>query len=303
MYSFDLQFLHKCCIIAAIKRGVLMENYEIEYKGTIPNIILPKSQFEDECKFLGRGTEGLVKLLDGKFALKRFVYPQDRVEDGTKMKKVKELATLSDPSIVFPLGTFSFKDGENQGCFADYIETHPEYFHFSRIDTLRNIKKYLSLAIELSDAVKRGHDMGLIFGDIKNENVIVDVNETPRIIDIDSVAYHEFDYDCESEFSQVLDTTYDQPFSEVDNDKYALAIMTMKFFLRGYIEEDEVFTDSYLAKELLKLVRTNKEAKEVLTLIFSDSHDKPYIKEALKRFDPEEELFRKEDLESFAKRM
>lgn len=133
--------------------------------------------------------------------------------------------------------------------------------------------------------------MGLILGDIKGNNIMIDYNENVRFVDTDNWKYNDYDFDVYPCRAYWLNNIFNKNFSLIDNDRFVFAMMILQYFIDGDIiilhQSDEYF------KRLIDSMNVSKEIKDGLRLIFSDANEKPYIGPILKRINPEQEIISK----------
>ena len=113
-------------------------------------------------------------------------------------------------------------------------------------------------------------------------------NNNPIFIDTDNYAYQNYYYNLISYHSYYLCNTFRKSFSQVENDKYLLAIISMQLYTPGIVISNNQ-TDRFY-REMIRLMDIPSESKDELRQIFSDAYDKPYIGPVLKRINPRTKL-------------
>ena len=107
-----------------------------------------------------------------KMALHRFNFEADT------------LAKLSHPNIakIYEAGTWESENGETPFFAMEYIPGAQTLISFAEKKNL-SIKERLELFSKVCDAVHHGHQKGVIHRDLKPDNILVDNNSDPKIID------------------------------------------------------------------------------------------------------------------------
>lgn len=254
---------------------------------------------DEEYKYdqIGFGTEGAIYKYDENTAFKTF-FKNNRENNALKIEKVKTMTKLNDPSFAFPKGLIHIGIKNEIGYYMDLVHTNPNCKDFYLIDHhyLVKAKEFLDIIIKADEAIKRAHRLGIVLGDIKKDNILVDINDNPIFVDTDNYAYGDYSFDMRDKKTYWLKDLYGRSFDLKDNDKYVYTLMVLQYYLRGivlrYMQDKDIY------RWLIKLMVASPEVKEIIETILSDSDDKPYIGDALKLINPEEDLFQKDAAET-----
>lgn len=243
-------------------------------------------QINLECK--NCGSEGSVYRYNSEYAFKIFNYYNKKRSLIKKFQKIELLAKLEDKSFAFPIGLVGFENRLKEGYYMNIVEVHKDYPSFMQLWNIKDRQTLFDIVIKADAAMQRAHKMGIIMGDIKENNILIDENNNPIFIDTDNYAYGDFKFDLYPYVIKNLKNYYGKKFSLIDTDKYLYALMVLKymFSFRCYVK---LFTMNY--KAIINSWGIDPELKEGLIDIFSDSEDKPYIGPILKRINPEQKFF------------
>ena len=254
---------------------------------TLPMIIIEKDKCGREYKLIGSGSEGEVYRCYN-LALKMFHSPLHSESLTQKFKKIELLGKLQDDSACFPKGFVGYSSEKIEGYFCELVEPNNQYkdFDSKALFTLKDIRKKLQYIIEADEAVQRFHKMGLILGDIKGNNIMINPKGKIKFVDTDNWVYENYGFDAEPIRSKWLQELYHKNFSLLDNDKFAFAMMAIQILLNLSFSNPNNISDKYF-QYVIHLLDVKKETKELLRMIFSDENDKPYIGDILKTIDTE----------------
>ena len=134
--------------------------------------------------------------------------------------------------------------------------------------------------------------MGIILGDIKGDNIMLDCNGNVRFVDTDNWMYNDYGFDIYPGRADWLSDNFNKKFSLIDNDRFVFAMMAIQYFIDGDIIRLH-HSDVYF-KKLIEFMDVSQEVKDGLRLIFSDANEKPYIGPILKKINPEQKIISKE---------
>ena len=258
----------------------------------LPILIIDERKRYNEYPQIGFGDEGSIHKYNDEIAFKTFDFTTDKKKLPKKFEKIELLGKLNDKSACFPIGLVGYEDEKKEGYFYELVHKNQEYKDFDLLLHYGDNKFKLKVIKETSDAVKRFHDMGFILGDIKGNNILIDNDNNIKFVDTDNWKYKEYDYDIVPGRSKWFYRAYKKECSELDNDKYVLGMMAIQLFLNGSIismhQNDRYF------KYMVDHLNVSNEAKDGLRIIFSDANNKPYIGDALKDINTDEEIISKE---------
>ena len=238
-----------------------------------------KELFDEGYEMLGMGYEGEVRAYNDFIAFKLFC-KTDNIRTENKFKKIIALSELDDLNACFPWGFIGMDSERVDGYFLERIYSKLDY---EDLYLIRNKKRKLQVMIETSDAVKRFHNMGLILGDIKQDNIMIDSQWNVKFVDTDNWMYGDFGYDVIPVISTMLFREFDKKYSLEDNDKYLLGRLIMDVWFANFIE----VLESYDYFNLIKCLNVSSNCREGLEMIMSDSADKPYIGDVLRKINPD----------------
>ena len=112
-----------------------------------------------------------------------------------KFEKIKLLAQLHDEAACFPKGFVGYDKENIEGYYYDFVNPQCEIENFADLLYLKDIRKKLKYIIEADEAVQRFHKMGIILGDIKEDNIMIDKNDNIKFIDTDNWMYGDYGFD------------------------------------------------------------------------------------------------------------
>lgn len=268
------------------------------HNSSLPNIILRNRDMNNPYQRLGKGDEGVVRQYNTKIAFKIFTYTSCRMKLQRKFAKIETLAKLQDEAACFPLGLVGYENGKKEGYYMDLVDINPKYSDVNALKYLQDMKQAFEYIKKIDAAVQRFHEKGIILGDIKGNNIMIDKDGNPKFVDTDNWMYGEYGFDVRPCRSTWLRKDFGKNRSLLDNDKYIFALMIINF-LRG-VSVPGYNTSKYLSK-MIEIMNVSKEVKDGLRLIFSDAYDKPYIAEVLEKVDFEEEILSEEAIKQLKK--
>lgn len=255
---------------------------------------------EKKYPLIDSGSEGKVYKYNKDIAIKLF----DISKMPYRLNKIKELCTLSDINFCFPIGLVHTNIDKIVGMRMALINNLNGYG--SLLNLILNFvpngdiefEKFKEILFKIDFAIKRVHNVGYTIGDLRPKNILIDDYNEPIFIDTDSGAYKSYDYDFHYPMLDWAKNLYNHDFSYQDNDKYVWGIVFLESLLMYNSFNKRIYPflalEMYQNKDgfeyLIKHLRISKYMKELLTIIFSDAHDKPYIGEIFKDYDFEEQL-------------
>lgn len=246
------------------------------------------------------GSEGTVYRFNREKAIKLFNI--DKIP--YRLNKIKELSNLSDLNFCFPTGLVYTNNNNIVGMEMDLVNNL--YGYGSLVNVILNYVPNGSIELDvikdimfkINDAIKRVHAFDYTIGDLRPKNILIDDNNEPIFIDTDSGAYKEYDYDFYYSMLDCAGSIYNHKFSYKDIDRYVWAVLFLETFLMYNCFNKklysflalEMFQNKSSFKYLIKHLNVSKHMKELLTIIFSDADDKPYIGDIFKDYNFEEQL-------------
>ncbi len=262
----------------------------------LPILIIDKNKIDREYNKIGEGGEGSVYAFNQDIVLKDFLILEYCLgEIPNKYRKIEELGKLKDESFCFPKGLFGYEDYKKEGYYTKRVIPHSEYKDFNCIREGFGNEKIFTAIIKADEAMQRAHKMGIVIGDIREENIMIDENFNPIFVDTDNYKYHGYDFDLPDPNTEWLRNTFHKKFSTYENDKYIYAMMAMKYVIPElplWIRQSDDFF-----KELISRLDVSMEIKEGLRLIFSSSNHKPYVSEVFKKMNPKKRILSKNDID------
>lgn len=250
------------------------------YNTSLPLIVI--NEFERVYKYpqIGCGEEGIIYKYNNKKAIKTFDNFEDREKLTSKFKKIEELSRLKDKSFCFPQGLVGYLDLKKEGYYMDLVEPMKKCQNFSELNNLKDMKKILEYILLADKAIKRIHKNGIIIGDIKDDNIMIDKCGEIKFIDTDNYAYGDYDFDLLPCRSHWLSRTYGKDFSGKDNDIFVFTIMALQHLINKNIK---IYRSDDYFKQLIKYLDVSQEVKDGLRIILSDAENKPYVGKVLKK--------------------
>lgn len=231
---------------------------------------------------IGHGDESSIYNYNNEYAIK--IFSLFRTLDyfygkalKRKFQKIEEMSSLNDEAFCFPLGLVGFETGLKEGCYTQLIEFNQGLKSFKDLLFLEDKNEALEYILNADSAMKRIHNKGIIIGDVKMENILIDKNNKPKYIDTDNYAYGDFGFDLYPFRAGLLEEEYGKCASLKDNDIFVFSIMALRI-LTG-----DKFLEYENMLQALNNLNVDKETKEGLNIIFSDSQNKPYFGEVFRK--------------------
>lgn len=259
---------------------------------TLSTLIIEEKKLYFEYPQIGYGDEGSIHKYNDQVAFKVFIFTKDKEKLPKKFKKIELLGQLHDDAACFPIGLVGYEDRKKEGYYYDLVNKHQKYKDFWYLRFLKDIRQLIEYIIQADEAIQRFHKMGAIIGDIKGENILIDINGNVKFVDTDNWMYNGYDFDLEPCRATWLNKTFNKNFSLIDNDRFVFAMMALQYFVDGDIISSH-HSDKYF-KKLIEFMNVSQEVKDGLRLIFSDANEKPYIGPILKKINPEQQILSKE---------
>ena len=245
---------------------------------------------------IGYGGEGAVFRLDEKTVYKTFDFTRDDKLINHKFQKIEALGKLRDKNFAFPTGLVGYEDEKKEGYTMKFVHVDEEISDFWMLlnsQELIKVRKLLDYVLKADMAIKRAHDMGIIIGDIRGENIMIDDEDEVVFIDTDNFSYREFTHEVVDKRMCYLEKIYGHQFSRADRDIYLYSMMALEILLSApFIEKNQ--SDDFF-KALVSKLNVSREVKNALRTILSDAEDKPYIGPILDEINWDEPVLNRED--------
>lgn len=262
------------------------------YNTSLPVLIIDEKKRYKEYPQIGYGDEASVHKYNESLAFKVFTFTQDNTKLPRKYEKIELIGKIQDESACFPIGLVGYEDELKEGYYCDLVQYQPECKDFTKLKSLNDMKKILNCVIQADEAIRRFHQRGFILGDIKENNIMIDINDKVKFVDTDNWMYGDYGFDLTPDRSNWLTRTYKKEFSPLDNDRFVFTLMALQLFIDNtYIRLHR--NDRYFEK-LIEYMDVSSEVKDGLRLILSDAHNKPYVGPILEKINPEQPLVTKE---------
>ncbi len=262
------------------------------YNTSLPTLIIERKKRYKEYPQIGFGVEASIHKYSEQIAFKTFDFIRDKEKLPKKFEKIELLGQLTDPAACFPIGLIGYEDKKKEGYYCDLVKPLKNYKDFDYLQFLKDMRQLLGYIIQADEAIQRFHKMGLILGDIKGDNIMLDCNGNVKFVDTDNWMYNDYGFDVYPSRIDWLNSTFNKKFSLIDNDRFVFAMMAIQFFVDSSIIRLHR-SDNYF-KKLIELMDVSQEVKEGLRLIFSDANEKPYIGPILKKINPEQKIISKD---------
>lgn len=262
------------------------------YNTALPILIIEEEKRYKEYPQIGFGDEASIHKYNEQIAFKTFDFMRDKEKLPRKFEKIELLGQLSDVAACFPIGLVGYEDKKKEGYYYNLVKPLKNYKDFDYLQFLKDMRQLLGYIIQADEAIQRFHKMGIILGDIKGDNIMIDCNGNVRFVDTDNWMYNDYGFDVYPGRADWLSDTFHKKFSFVDNDRFVFAMMAIQYFIDGDIIRLH-HSDVYF-KKLIEFMDVSQEVKDGLRLIFSDANEKPYIGPILKKINPEQKIISKE---------
>lgn len=262
------------------------------YNTALPTLIIEEEKRYKEYPQIGFGDEASIHKYNEQIAFKTFDFIRDKEKLPRKFEKIELLGQLSDVAACFPIGLVGYEDKKKEGYYYNLVTPLKNYKDFDYLQFLKDTRQLLGYIIQADEAIQRFHKMGIILGDIKGDNIMLDCNGNVRFVDTDNWMYNDYGFDVYPSRADWLSNNFNKKFSLIDNDRFVFAMMAIQYFIDGDIIRLH-HSDVYF-KKLIEFMDVSQEVKDGLRLIFSDANGKPYIGPILKKINPEQKIISKE---------
>lgn len=265
------------------------------YHTSLPILIIDKNKlYTSKYQFIGHGEEGSIFKYGNKKAIKLFDSFMEREKLPYKFTKIEELARIKDKNFCFPEGLAGYLDLKKEGYYMNFVTPMEKYPNFTQLAVLKDMKKIFEYVLIADKAIERIHKKGIVIGDIKGDNILIDKCGEVKFIDTDNYAYLDYDYDLTPCRSKWYKQVYNKEISGKDNDIFVYTMLVLNYFLNGslikFARNNEFF------KQFINSLNVSNEVKDGLRIILSDAPNKPYVGKILKKINFEEELLNKDNL-------
>lgn len=245
------------------------------------SIIVNKCDLDKLYPLIGCGVEGCVYNYRDIYALKhlslfRILERYYNINIGRKFQKIVEMSHLSDDNFCFPIGLLGFEDLFMEGYYMRLVKCSNNFHDFSALGSLNDKSKVIDYLVDADLAIKKAHSLGLRIGDIREENILIGDDGKAYFTDTDNYVYQDFDFDLFPSRASTMRRIYGGDFDLADNDRFVYTLMALKILTGINIFLSRQIDDTLLS-ELIKQLDFDKETKEGLRLILSDSSNKPYF--------------------------
>ncbi len=241
---------------------------------TLPVIEIPKELLGTKYRIIGYGSESRVYNYEDLYAVKIFTMRTSEFKRKRKFLKIGELSRLDEEGIARPIG-YTSCDGELSGCYSDIVKYDIARKDFEDLEMLHDTRKVLEYLMKAESILKRLHNRGIILGDIKADNIMIDQNDNPIFVDVDNYAIGQYFFDLMPTRSGTMYNLYGGKVSLRDNDILVFTIMALNL-----LTHDDKFSfdqGRLILDELVENLNVSEKVKVGLRYIFSNLPNKPYF--------------------------
>ena len=255
----------------------------------MPNLLnVNKEDLGTKYPFIGYGDEGRVYNYNNTYAIKIFTKlrnPEYKSKYQRKLQKLEEMFELNDPNYAFPMGFVSIEGQNIDGYYTTLVKHKQSLKDFEDLELLHNKKKILEYLIKADKALQRIHSQGIIIGDIKEDNILIDQENNPIYIDTDNYKYKQYSFDLIPDRAGTFYSMYGSTsLSYRDNDILVFSIMALYLLTR--LENFSFMNSPMIIDKTLAKLNFDRETQREIDYIFSKKTDKPYIGPVLKKINP-----------------
>lgn len=230
----------------------------------LPHIELSEEEYQKlwQCKFVGYGSEAnvfrdgdeVVKIFRDDFGQKKLTEEEVEEVRENKFQKIKLLASKEIFDNPFkPLISYSY-----QGRFIGYRGKFfrcfdiQDSFDFGVPDREVTFDEKVFYLKEIRRKLKLFHEDGLVYGDIKTDNILVDFSQQLVIFfDIDNMKVWDYPIDIKTHFANDFMHKYGVLDEKLDS--YMMNLMTIELLCdcRGwYSEVIQMLENDYVPREV-----------------------------------------------------
>lgn len=138
-----------------------------------------------------------------------------------------------------------------------------------------DVDEKIDMLIKGDNLLIRAHQLGLVIGDVKEDNIMITEDGNPILVDVDNCAFGDYGFDLFPDRASLYETLYGHEGKYTDNDIMLYTLMVLRII---FSEKNFCFGES--RENLEKLVNNldvSGEIKKYITLLLSDAKDKPYV--------------------------
>ena len=181
---------------------------------TLPVLIVEASERFKKYPQIGFGGEGTIYQYDEATVFKLFDWIDNSETLHKKFQKIEKLAQLEDDAFCFPMGLVGYADRKKEGYYTSLVHAMDGCADFSDLHFLHNQKKILEYLIKADAAIQRIHRRGVILGDIRGSNIMLDKDGNPKFVDTDNYAYQEYGFDVADVRTKWLEECFQRYFHQ-----------------------------------------------------------------------------------------
>lgn len=234
----------------------------------LPNNELTKEEYWNlQKKYFDFGGEATITR-DGDFAIKIFKdnfghvgYSKDEIEEvrENKFQKIITIASMKNfDNELVPIETYSYC-----GKFVAYKMAYLKYLKFDDLCLKdEEILNYLKL---VRDKLLQFHELGIIYGDVKDDNIFVDLAHQKIILgDIDNMKVGERDIDIMSSYAENFVRSYGKVDEKLDS--YMMNLMTLyqlHYYTGWYNDIIENLEAGFISNQKLSLPKNKRLVREM----------------------------------------
>ncbi len=203
------------------------------YDTNLPTLIVSQWDLGERYLEIGSGDEGSIYNYNNQYALKTFsLFRAMEYFYGEKLTnkfaKLEAMCTLKDESFCFPIGLLGFKDLFKEGCYMNLVQYDSNKKDFNYLRKLEDPEIILDYILKADAAIQRIHAKGVRIGDVKESNILIDLNGNPIFVDTDNYSFQDFSFDLTPDRAYCLEKRYGKPYSLKDNDIFLFSIMALE---------------------------------------------------------------------------
>ena len=234
------------------------------------------------------GEEGTVYKYDKHIAMKIFSHFEDQEVINKKFEKIEELGQMKDKEFCFPKGIIGFMDLKKEGYGMELVVPNKKCANFNELHKLANPEAEMDYLLRGDRAIARIHKRNIVIGDVRFDHILINKDGEIRFCDTDNYQTANYDFDLIPNRSKWLLNMYHQKYSGIDNDIFVYTLLVLKHLIPEIKFNNRL--DVEHIKKIIKLLDTDNEVKEGLSLILSDAPYKPYLTKVLKKINPNKPL-------------
>lgn len=244
-------------------------------KKTINNIVIDESKLGNIYPILGSGREGIVYKYNDNKVIK--IFNKKEIDYSNIIDRISYLISLNlnIKNVVFPQNFVINTKNEIIGYSMKLIK-YNKYKSFFNLNECESNEEFINYFYQVQETVKKLHKNNIFIGDFNPNNIMIDEDNNPVLIDTVNFKTSKFDFLHESYNSLIYEKMFNTKCSSINNDKFMFSFLFLSYFISSKDLEQAIKNPKYF-KILIDTLNIRNSSKKILYTIFSKENNKEYL--------------------------